>query len=376
MTMNNEPIEENSKPVASHESKTDVTRSELAKVHISPELLRTSNRISEIFYARQIPALQEALKPFQGQYATHFEEVLKPFREQNATRCREIFKVVQGQNRFIDSAAIQNLSLSKIDSIHFEVPVFKNQFSASLEIIGEVFENLLRPVNEIISLEILMSFKGITKIFPENLMEADDSAILRQGFKVAKEDGIPLYAVPRMSTILELVEADNGTSRREILVKYQESIFEDCKTVLNKVSSEHAREMRFFILAGLDALESGHAEAAQALFTNTLDTVHQNFWGQDSKSRRAVANRSRDSVAPEVIVRMNFWDAFVFYPIWNSHRMFWVHKGDDVPVEYSRHASTHGVSQRQYKLENCIQALMLVTSLLVYVDNTEQFSES
>ena len=362
MTMNNEPIEKNRKPAVSDKSKTDVTRSELAKVHISPELLRTSNRISEIFYARQIPALQEALKPFQGQYATHFEKILKPFREQNAARCRELFKVIQEQNRFIDS-------------IHFEFPVFNNEFSAGLEVIGEVIDSLLEPVYKIIFPETLESFKERTKKLPENLMEPGGNVTLEQVLEVNKGDGIPLYAVPRMSTVLELVEADNGTNRREVLVKYQESIFEDCKTVLNKVSSEYAQEMRFFILAGLDALESGHAEAAQALFTNTLDTVHQNFWGQDINSRRAVANRSRDSVVPEVIVKMNFWDAFVFTPIWNSHMKFFGHAGEEPPAEYSRHASVHGVSHRQYKLENCIQALMLVTSLLIYVDNIEQFSD-
>ena len=359
MTMNNKPIEKNRKPAVSDKSKTDVTRSGSAKIHISSELLRTSNRISELFYDRKVPVLQEALKPFQGQYITHFEEALKPFREQNAAQCRALIKVIQEQNRFIDS-------------IHFEFPVFNNQFSTGLEVIGEVIDSLLESVHKIISPETLESFKERTKKLPENLMEPGSNVTLKQVLEMVKGEGIPLYAVPRMSTVLELVEADNGTIRREILVKYQESIFEDCKTVLNKVSSEYAQEIRFFILAGLDALENGHAEAAQALFTNTLDTVHQNFWGQDSNSRRAVANHSRDSAVPDVIVKMNFWDSFVFYPIWNSHRTFWAHKGDDVPVEYSRHASTHGVSQRQYKLENCIQALMLVTSLLAYIDNFSQ----
>ena len=370
MTMNNEPVEENNKPAVLDKTKTDVTRSELAKVRISPKLVGMSSRISKL-RARQI-----AVSPLQKRYTTQLGEALKPIREQNAARLRELIKAVQEREQLFDSVAISNFSLYKIDSTHFEVPVFNNQFSASLEVIGEVIDGLLEPVNRIISPEVLESFKERTKKFPENLIESGANITLKQVLEVVKGDGIPLYAVPRMNTVLELVEADNGARRREILVKYQESIFEDCKTALNKVSSEYAQEMRFFILAGIDALENGHAEAAQALFTNTLDTVHQNFWGQDSKSRRAIANRSRDSVVPEVIVKMNFLDAFVFYPIWNSHMMFWVHKGDSLPVEYSRHASVHGVSRRQYKLENCIQVLMLVTSLLIYVDNIEKSSES
>lgn len=141
---------------------------------------------------------------------------------------------------------------------------------------------------------------------------------------MAKRDGIPLYAVPRMSTVLELVEADNGASRREILVKYQESIFEDCENVLGEISSEYAVEKKFFILAGLKALKNGHVEAAQALFTNTLDTVHQNFWGPDKQKRTVISNHKEGDELPQLIKNMNFLDMFVFAPIWNSHMKFLV----------------------------------------------------
>jgi hypothetical protein len=344
MIMNNEPVEENSK-----------------------------SAVSEL-YARQIPVLQEApklfqkqytahfeeaLKPFWGQYAAHFEEVLKPFREQNATRCRELLKVVQGQNPFIDS-------------IHFEIPVFNDQFSASLEVIGEAIENLLGSVNKTIPLEAFNLSKDAPKKFPENLIEVGNSLTIEQALKMAKRDGIPLYGVPGKSVILELVEAGSRVSRRKILVKYQKSIFEDCKTVLNKISSEYALEKKFFILAGLNALENGHVEAAQALFTNILDTVHQNFWGLKKQSRTAISNHAEGDELPQLIKNMDFLDILVFAPIWNSHMKFFGHAGEEPPAEYSRHASVHGVSRRQYKLENYIQALMLVTSLLIYVDNFGQ----
>ena len=120
----------------------------------------------------------------------------------------------------------------------------------------------------------------------------------------------------------------------------------------------------------------GHVEAAQALFTNTLDTVHQNFWGLNKQTRTAISNHKEGDELPQLIKNMNFLDMFVFAPIWNSHMKFFGHAGEEPPAEYSRHASVHGVSRRQYKLENCIQALMLVTSLLIYVDNIKKSSES
>lgn len=122
----------------------------------------------------------------------------------------------------------------------------------------------------------------------------------------------------------------------------------------------------------MNALENGHVEAAQALFTNILDTVHQNFWGLNKQSRTAISNHAEGDELPQLIKNMDFLDILVFAPIWNSHMKFFGHAGDEPPTEYSRHASVHGVSRRQYKLENCIQALMLVTSLLVYIDNFGQ----
>ena len=370
MIMNNELVEENSKPAVSDKSKTDVMRSRSAKIHISSELLRTSNRISEI-RARQI-----AVFPHQKRYTTQIGEALKQIRERNVARVRELLKVVQEQNQPFESVAISNFSLSKIDSTHFEIPVLNNQFSASLDVIGEVIDSILEPVNKIISSGVLESFRERIKKFPENLIEPGGNVTLKQLFEVVEGDGIPVYAVPRMSTVLELVEADNGASRREILVKYKESIFEDCENVLNKISSEYALEKKFFILAGLRSLKNGHVEAAQALFTNTLDTVHQNFWGPNKQKRIVISNHKEGDELPQLIKNMNFLDIFVFAPIWNSHMKFLGYAGDEPPAEYSRHASVHGVSRQQYKLENCIQVLMLVTSLLVYVDKNEQNSDS
>lgn len=218
MIMNNEPVEENSKSAVS-----ELYARQIPVLQESPKL----------FQKQYTAHFEEALKPFWGQYATHFEEVLKPFREQNATRCRELLKVVQGQNPFIDS-------------IHFEIPVFNDQFSASLEVIGEAIESLLGSVNKTIPLEAFNLSKGAPKKFPENLIEVGNSLTIEQALKMAKRDGIPLYGVPGKSVILELVEVGSRVSRRKILVKYQKSIFEDCKTVLNKISSEYALEKKFF----------------------------------------------------------------------------------------------------------------------------------
>lgn len=53
---------------------------------------------------------------------------------------------------------------------------------------------------------------------------------------------------------------------------------------------------------------------------------------------------------------------------WNAQEEFRKQKGDKVPHYYSRHASVYGVSSRQFSKRNCIQVLILVTSLIGYAD--------
>lgn len=71
---------------------------------------------------------------------------------------------------------------------------------------------------------------------------------------------------------------------------------------------------------------------------------------------------------PDAIDEMGVHEAMVWLPIWNAHEQFWKHKGDKVPRYYSRHASVHGVSPRQFSKRNCVQVLMLVTRLIGYAD--------
>jgi len=43
---------------------------------------------------------------------------------------------------------------------------------------------------------------------------------------------------------------------------------------------------------------------------------------------------------------------------------------------FSRHASVHGASKTQYSKRNCVQVLMLVTSLIGYADQLAKRSRA
>ena len=103
------------------------------------------------------------------------------------------------------------------------------------------------------------------------------------------------------------------------------------------------------------------------MFTVTLDKLIYRFY-PDQDARRLVTNRKKGADVPGAIDEMGVHETMVWLPIWNAHEEFWKHKGDKVPHYYSRHASVHGVSSRQFSKRNCIQVLMLVTSLVGYAD--------
>ncbi|WP_368885824.1 hypothetical protein [Rothia mucilaginosa] len=270
-------------------------------------------------------------------------------------------------------AELSNRALSNFEILQLDNLVFNGGFIENNSLVERVSRGLRECLKEVFSSGFFNLFEGI--IIPENLAGLGKEVTLENLIDLVYDDGIPLYGIPRLDTVYKLVRADGSRGRGNVLIECQESIFEDCMSALNSLHSDYAQEMRCFILSGLYALKNGYSDAAQGLFTNIMDTVHQKFW-PDRDDRKDITHHEKGDEVPESFAEMSVGENMVFAALWNSHIAFWPKRGEEPPTEYSRHASVHGVSRRQYKLENCIQALMLVTSLLVYVDENEQVSDS
>lgn len=266
-------------------------------------------------------------------------------------------------------AELSNRALSNFEIFQLDNLVFNGGFIESNSLVEKVSGGLRECLKEIFSSGFFNLFEGI--IIPENLAGLGKEVTLENLIDLVYDDGIPLYGIPRLDTVYKLVRADGSRGKRNVLIECQESIFEDCMSALNSLHSDYAQEMRCFILSGLYALKNGYSDAVQALFTNIMDTVHQKFW-PDRDDRKDITHHEKGDEVPESFAEMSVGKNLVFAALWNSHITFWPKRGEEPPTEYLRHASVHGVSRRQYKLENCIQALMLVTSLLIYVDNFGQ----
>ncbi|CEI49251.1 hypothetical protein [Propionibacterium freudenreichii] len=204
-------------------------------------------------------------------------------------------------------------------------------------------------------------------LLPPNLRSHAGEVQAYQVHEFLEQEGIPLYLVPRDRTALRLLRAQDRSGRRRVLGDCYESITDDCATVLEQANRDVVGEELKFALDGLGAMRAGHSRSAQAMFTVTLDTLIYRFY-PDQATRRLITNRKKDADVPGAIDEMSVHEAMVWLPIWNAHEQFWNHKGDRVPNYYSRHASVHGVSSRQFSKRNCVQVLMLVTSLIGYAD--------
>jgi hypothetical protein len=120
-----------------------------------------------------------------------------------------------------------------------------------------------------------------------------------------------------------------------------------------------------FAVAALDALDNEHTEAAQALAASLLDTLVNSYFGSDRHKYTPDMKGKRTTSEYENFTVREF---IAFAPLWQAYQKFKTEDGDSVPQTFSRHASAHGVSTRQFSRRNAVQALLFVAGLLVFLD--------
>lgn len=260
--------------------------------------------------------------------------------------------------------ALQNLRHGLVAS-----GVLDNIRSATY-VLGAQYESLLAGLR--VNLKPLVDpglFDGFNRrMLPPNLRSASDKITMIEVHDFVESEGIPLYLVPRADIGVRLVSAPTRAARRQVLSDRFNSIVQDCTAVIDGCDDPLVATAVHFVRDGLGALGGGHHASAQAIFTLVLDTLIMEFY-PDREQRKKITNRKPGSdEVPEILGGMGLREAYVWLPIWNAHEQFWKDKGDSVPYTFSRHASVHGASKRQYSKRNCVQVLMLVTSLIGYAD--------
>lgn len=307
-------------------------------------------------------AAQEDLRSYMKQVSPGSEELVKKVLTAYAERYRsQIVPIMASIPKFTLSITAAHSALggfgispetkSMLRQLTDQYSAITKKLAASLEPL--FYPELLRGLN--------------ARFLPPNLRDYADEIQASQVHQFLKEEGIPLYLVPRGRTAVRLLRAQDRSARRRVLSDCYESIIKDCVTVLEQVDHDVIGDEINFVFDGIGAMRAGYTRSAQSMFTVTLDTLISRFF-PDIKDRKYIINRKKEADVPDIIKEMAVHKAMVWLPIWNAHEEFWKHKGHKTPRYYCRHASVHSVSSRQFSKRNCVQALMLVTSLIGYAE--------
>ena len=208
--------------------------------------------------------------------------------------------------------------------------------------------------------------RGIEKLLPPNWRGLTDFS---NSETLLLDEGLALAWVPPREILQLLFDAPTQQDRRKILGRRWKRVVLACRESLESISGPDLAEYRRFALSVVAMLESGHPEGAQALAANLLDTMLRETL--DRPDHRLVTDQRTRLLIDDLPMRA----AVVFGGIWGSHTEFWALRGDAIPRGYTRHASAHGVSRRQYSRINAVIALMHVTAYLKLLESDGKFED-
>ena len=237
-------------------------------------------------------------------------------------------------------------------------------FAPLLEQYRPPLQQIREQISEFLPKPSKQAFRGINRILlPPNLRPLYEEITIQQVVNFVETEGIPLYVVPSASIALRFLNADTHEKRRKLLNACSSQIVEHCENVLSGCVSNSTTSHVFLVRDGIAAWKQGNYASAQAVFTVSLDALVTEL--TPDKEQQQEITRHKES-APESLKQGKITTYCVWMPVYNAHSAFWKRRGNVVPREYSRHATVHGGTKWQFSKRNCIQSLMLATSLIGY----------
>jgi len=291
--------------------------------------------------AAQQTAVLDSLKPvldMQGTWKKQLDLINSDFFRTHAGTQAEFAKLAANLTKTVD------FGIS--DSVAQIARQFAAQQSSWLKTLGPTLDRLRE------------------NFYPLNLRGIDDLDF-EDVEKVVMADGIALYGVPRTAIAEALIRADRAAQRRQILGRRWKALSADCREAVEGFQSESVAPYVPFTLAALDALDDGHTAAAQALAGSLIDSLLTAYFGTDRGQYTPDKKGKRTTKAYDEFTVRQF---IAFAPMWQTYQQFWVNEGDTVPSTFSRNATAHTVSPRQFNRRNAVSALLFASSLLYFLD--------
>jgi len=181
--------------------------------------------------------------------------------------------------------------------------------------------------------------------------------------------GWSLLWTPPAETVIEILGTRDPVRRRDILLGAEARILFDLDEMLERITEPSLQELRRASRESLEAYRSGLFSPSQALSASILSSALHQHLGE--KSHRKVRKRFKEANERGASIREFRWVA-VQVAVGKVLEDYNPATGLPERSDFNRHASVHRVKEPQYRQVNALSALMLVTSLLLELDELGQ----
>lgn len=184
---------------------------------------------------------------------------------------------------------------------------------------------------------------------------------------VIQEEGIPLVWVPPEQIVTALLDAPDRSARLAILLENKEEIAETCTDVLNGLAGHLTTGQVPLATKAVEAFAAGHVEAAQVLAVVVTETaVAKVFPGHGYRQVQESVRFDKEQMTIGALRMAAALAAIApFYTSWYPR------SEKPPPEELSRHVTVHFADQVHYTEQNAVVAVLLATSILRALEDTE-----
>lgn len=276
----------------------------------------------------------------------------------------------------VDSGGINNLAKSMSEAfqpkIHITVPqAMIDSMNALSYQISTSTSNIVKPLVESYNRQFKDLFKNLHKVlqayYPSNWIGPEGESIkLPSNLEtLLLDEGLPLAWVLPYPVLKKVVDSHSHKDRRSILYRNRKHILTECSEILSTIDNDTLESYVRFAIESIDAIHSNHWKASQALSANLLESVLSQVFTKDD--RLEITSQKKKVDWKKFPVK----EALVVGGIWGSYSKYKLEDGDTIPYRFTRHASAHAVSDKQYSNINALIAIMHTTALLKLISEID-----
>jgi hypothetical protein len=228
---------------------------------------------------------------------------------------------------------------------------------------------VLRETGPALLRDVLRASTAFTEAFEATMPENWRGLTNRQVFEaidLMARTGWSLLRTPPAETIVELLETRNPVVRRQILLDAEPRILYDLDRLLRRIEKPSLLPLREATQESLESYRSGFFSCSQALSASILSSALHEQLGE--KSHGKARRRFLEANEKEASIREFRWVAVqqAVGKVLDNHNPV---TGRPERSDFNRNASAHRVKTPQYSQVNALSALMLVTALLLELND-------